>query len=252
MTLETRHVLYLSGDTPTLVRLDGPALRIRQEGRSPMWMPLERISELVLRGTVSISAKALAAVLKAGAGIRVLDGYGQPMGELVRTGPGTRTWLARLDELLHQPDWRRSYIHWRLRQSIWDAASTFGRRLAITQLGRMVRPGQLARMIYAEHSAPLLAFTAVTPQLAADAMQLLIQQGWPRERWQQPYPGPNPCRDVVVAMRWEVLREMRQRPPLRGDDPALWYLQHRKPLLLRGRATLDSFNRWLIDRTGGE
>lgn len=252
MKPETRQVLYLNGDMPTLVRLDGPALRIRQEGRSPVWMPLQRISELVLRGTVSISGKAMAAVLKAGAGIRILDGYGQPMGEILRTEPGTREWLARLDELLHQPDWRQSYTHWRLRQSIWDAASTFGRRLAITQLGRMARPGQLARMIYAEDSAPLGTFAAVTPQLTADAIQLVVQYGWPRERWQRPHPGPNPIRDVLVAMRWEVLREMRQRPPQAADDPAIWYLQHRKPLLLRGRATLDSFCRWLIDRTGGE
>lgn len=252
MTPETRQLLYLSGDPPTLVHLDGPALRIRQEGRSPIWMPLQRISELVLRGTVSISSKAMAAVLKAGAGIRILDRHGHPLGEIARSKPGTREWLARLDELLHQPDWRESYTHWRLRQSIWDAASTFGRRLAITQLGRMVRPGQLARMIYAEGSAPLATFSTITPQLSADAMQLLIQHGWPRERWQQPHPGPNPCRDVVLAMRWEVLREMRQRPPQPGDDAAIWYLQHRKPLLLRGRATLDSFCRWLIDRTGGD
>lgn len=249
MAEDGRRVVHVRGDADTRLLRDGPALRLEQPGRSPVWMPLQRIALLVVQGEVSLAPEVISAVLAAGAGLRLLRKDGAVIADVVPPAheePGT---AAQLDEVLQQVDWRRAYTAWRMRQSLWDAARAIGRQFAVRELLRLARPGQMAKVMLAPLPGARAIFAAIAPLLALDALQLLADQGWPTERRKSARPGPDARRDLFQAMRWDALAELLRHPPSASDANA-WYVAHRESLLKRGRCTLDSLRRWLADRTG--
>lgn len=250
MAAEARRVVHVRGAEGTLLALDGPALRVVQPGRSPVWMPLSRISLLVVQGDVAVPTPLLAALVAQGAGVRLLAGDGALVADVVPARPDKPGIAANLDRLIQQVDWRKAYARWRLRQSLWDAARTIGRSVAVSQLLQLARPGMMGRLLLAPWPSALAVFKIVGPLVLLDAAQLLAEQGWPRERRQAVRPGPDPQRDVAVSMRWAVLRELLRNPRVEISNAAAWYATRRAGVVARGRCTLDAFRRWLADRTG--
>jgi len=250
MAAELRRVVHVRGAEGTLLALDGPALRLVQPGRSPVWMPLARISLLVVQGDIAVPTALLAALVAQGAGVRLLAADGTVVADVVGARAERVSTAANLDQLVQQVDWRKAYANWRLRQSLWDAARAIGRSMAVSQLVELARPGVMARLLLAPWPSALAVFKVVAPLVLLDAAQMLAEQGWPRERRQNPRPGPDPGRDVAVSMRWAVLRELLRNPRVEIVNASVWYATRRAGVLARGRCTLDAFRRWLVDRTG--
>lgn len=248
---DSRRVVHVRGTEGMQLALDGAALRLVQPGRAPVWMPLRRIALLVVQGDVLMPASLMSALMLSGAGVRLLATDGTAVADLVPARPEQASTAARLDELIQQVDWRKAYAHWRLRQSLWDAARAVGRGIAVSRLLQLARPGVMGRLLLAPWPSALGVFKVLAPLLLLDAAQLLAEQGWPRERRHAVRPGPDPRRDVAVAMRWAVLRELVRNPRVDVTQAAAWYAARRAGILARGRCTLDAFRRWLADRTGG-
>lgn len=55
--------LYLDGNLPLAVLLDGPALRLRRTSEADVFAPLGRLARVVVRGAVHWRPEALAACL---------------------------------------------------------------------------------------------------------------------------------------------------------------------------------------------
>lgn len=250
MTASLRRLIHVHGGDGAAIDLDGPALRVTHRDRSPVWMPIERASDLVVQGRLALGPGVVESALAAGVSIRWLAQDGRPLGEVLPNAPEDPTDATRLDRLLLQADWRRSYLGWRRRQAIWDAARAAGRYIRVSDLAGVARPGLLARQLLAPTPVALELFNALGDLLLFDARQTLLRQGWPIERVRAPRPGPCPARDIATAMRWETLRLLRRDPPPAPVGRLAWYARHRSALQDCGRCTFDSFRRWLVDRTG--
>ncbi len=127
--------LYLDGQRPQRVSLDGPALRVDIEGAAPGRYPLRRLSRVVASSQVEWDTPALVACLAAGIVVSFLDREGQMAGICMgarREGMGL---YRLLEEFAHRPDWPRHYENW------YDAME---RRCILAVIRRMpVRPADL-------------------------------------------------------------------------------------------------------------
>ena len=106
--------LYLKGGQPLTVKLDGPALRVSQLGRSCQRFPLTRISRVIVSGSVEWATSALLRCADSGITVSFLDGasgemrarfFGKPNG----TGTLARLWANFLD----RPDHASLLREWR-------------------------------------------------------------------------------------------------------------------------------------------
>ncbi len=104
--------LYLLGQRPSRVEVDGPALLNRQTGKAPRRYPFARISRIISAATVEWSAAALQAVLHNGLPIVFLDRHGMPQGYLHPPQQRPSTVDALLHELADRPDGLQLYNDW--------------------------------------------------------------------------------------------------------------------------------------------
>lgn len=84
---------------PVTVSLDGPSLLLRREGRAEGRYPLRRLTRLVLRGPVTLDGLALAACLRAGIGLAVVDAEGRGLGTCLPAAAKRADTAALLDEV---------------------------------------------------------------------------------------------------------------------------------------------------------
>lgn len=133
MEAPNRRVLHVHGRDGTRIQADGPALRIEQCERAPVWMPLDRIGILVIQGAVDINSQTIASVLESGAAVRLLATDGTVLGDLEPCGP----------EVSRAADWRPMYERWLLTRSLLQAVAHFGARVLRQELGRSLGPGTM-------------------------------------------------------------------------------------------------------------
>lgn len=89
--------LYLDGQTPLAVLLEGPALRLRRASEADVFAPLGRVARVVVRGTVHWRPEALAACMEWGIPVVFMAAGGTPRGALVPLAPpSTRSDLPAL------------------------------------------------------------------------------------------------------------------------------------------------------------
>lgn len=105
--------LYLKGEQPLTVRLDGPALRVSREGVSCQRFPLTRISRITVSGETDWNTRALLACADAGISICFLDGGGELRARFMGRSPAAGA-LARLwSNFLDRPDHQVLLAEWR-------------------------------------------------------------------------------------------------------------------------------------------
>jgi hypothetical protein len=183
METPNRRVLHLHGRDGTRIQADGPALRIDQHQQAPVWMPLDRIAVLVIQGPVEVNSQTIAAVLNAGAAIRLLAADGTALGDLDphhRDGrdPG---------------DWRPLYERWLIKRNLLETAADIGSRLLKQELGRYLGPGStLLKALF-----PSLSDTRTLRQNATRWVHRAIDliedaQGSASRSPQYPQPPPTP------------------------------------------------------------
>lgn len=248
MTTDGRLVL-VKGGPEVAISLCGPALKIHHPRRAVVAMPLTRIGLLAIEGAVALGGDVLAAVAGAGIPVRWLDDQGQLLGDLVPTRGVPDSIADSLDRLLRQHDWREAYAHWRHRECLLTAAQLLGRHGAKPYLRQLPKPGEIERLVLRGRSQALAIVQDLQPHLTADARALLVARGWPLPRVHAPRPGPDPEPVIATITGWHVAGQLAMRPPQAAATALEWYAQHRDSVLRDGRAVLDSFHRWLVDRT---
>jgi hypothetical protein len=164
--------LYLDAvGEPLGVTLDGPCLRIRRAARADQPVPLARLGRVVARGPVTWSGEALAACLRAGVPVLVLDGIGRPLGACLPETP-------RASDLAELVDGCCALGHWPAVRDAWRRAGE--RRAILLLLGRTparldeLRPGPLRRQLLRSLDAALPAAAEATA-LAAGAEGLIAR-----------------------------------------------------------------------------
>jgi hypothetical protein len=108
----SRRPLFLGPALRGRVDIDGPALRVRAEGRAEVRFPLERVSRVVASVRLSWSADALRACLESLIPIVMVGADGAPLGSFQPARLRPSRFEAALAELLDRPDWRDLYGCW--------------------------------------------------------------------------------------------------------------------------------------------
>lgn len=108
----SRRPLFLGPGLRGRVDLDGPALRVRADGRAETRFPLERVSRVVAGMRLNWSADALRACLENAIPVIIVGADGSPLGSLQPACVRPATLAGALAELLDRPDWRDIYGSW--------------------------------------------------------------------------------------------------------------------------------------------
>lgn len=105
--------LYLHGDPPLRVHLDGPALRVTTKRRAARLYPFRLLSRITVSGHVDWNTAALLACVDHGIPVTFLDRNGEVrawcLGATVRRLPLVQQLVLFLD----RPDWKAHYQAWR-------------------------------------------------------------------------------------------------------------------------------------------
>ena len=104
--------LYLCGNDPLSVALDGPALRVSKRGRADRRIPFERISRVVVSGRVSWSTDALLGCADQGVVVCFLKADGAPRARWIGRATGRSELVQRWRDFLDRPDWQDLHIQW--------------------------------------------------------------------------------------------------------------------------------------------
>lgn len=122
--------LYLDRVEPYAVVLDGPALRVRQDGSADRWYPLNRLARVVDMGSSQWETEAMLACLDAGVTLTFLHRGGRLRGQCFGSQTRELGLGERLQDLITQPEWESAYQIWR------EAAE---QRVILSLLGRLPR-----------------------------------------------------------------------------------------------------------------
>lgn len=104
--------LYLDAINGVEVTLDGPSLRVRRPARADRRCPLVRISRIITIGVVNWRADALAACLRHGKPVAVLDRAGRFVRILFRPRERQMGLARHMGELLEVPRFQKRYRCW--------------------------------------------------------------------------------------------------------------------------------------------
>lgn len=105
--------LYLDGNEPLQVRLDGPALVVSGSGRCLGRYPLRRFTRVLVSGTVEWSTRALLACMEQSIAVVFLDDGGKLVGLCLGRGLPVLDRCATLREFADRSDWPEHYATWR-------------------------------------------------------------------------------------------------------------------------------------------
>lgn len=243
-----RRSIYVRGYPGLQLSLDGPAMRIEQPAKAPVWVPMARLDLLMIGGSLTLDVNLLHRLASAGVAVRLCDASGAECTTLLAAQRGGHEDLsASLDSLQQDPGWQAGYAHWRLREDLWALLRISVEGIKLCKGLRELRPLLAAQRLLTGGSAAAI-LPKIGPWLAAEAMEVLVEYRWPFERLSQPRPGPHPQCDLVRAMLWEAIGLLRQRgqPTTSADQ---WYLQHRQRLHAQGRTAMAQFLRWVAARS---
>lgn len=204
----SRRPLYLEGRPGTRVRLEGPALTVQAPRQAPAWYPLRRLSRIVVGGEVDWEIAALAACLRAGIVVSVLDGQGRYAGLCLGARPARPGLAQCIEEFALRPDWQEHYRLWysamerravlevvrRLRLRVPDLRPRTVRRACMRGFRRLAEDARVHR-VQAFFRAALAGMAAqaakelgITPQMLVDESRGLRLMG-----------------DLASLMQWEAL-----------------------------------------------
>ena len=133
--------LYINGQEPLQVCLDGPALRIRKTRSDDRRFPLERLSRIVVFGDVGWSSDALLACAKAGIVVCLLRPNGLPAECCVGEPSTTSTFAEDWRRFLERTDGQQLFRRWRIRErqrAIRFCALRLGLRRDVPAFARQV------------------------------------------------------------------------------------------------------------------
>ncbi len=109
--------LYLRGNEPLAVALDGPALRVSKTGCADRRIPFERVSRVVVSGRVSWSTDALLECADQGIVVCFLKTDGMPRARWIGRATKRSELVQRWVDFLDRPDWRNLYTQWSIANS---------------------------------------------------------------------------------------------------------------------------------------
>jgi hypothetical protein len=104
--------LYIDGTEATRVKLDAPALRVSIAERADELFPLQRISRIVVTGSVCWETDALLACADHGITIAFLNGCGEVRGRWLGKSGERQLFIQRLADLVTRPDGLELYESW--------------------------------------------------------------------------------------------------------------------------------------------
>ena len=104
--------LYLQGSCPLKVTLDGPALRIAQDGVADSRFPLARVSRVIVSGNVSWTTDALLACADEGIFISFLSAAGSTRARWIGRCSKRSAFSQRWIDFVDRPDWEELYHQW--------------------------------------------------------------------------------------------------------------------------------------------
>lgn len=110
---ETPRALYLHGDTPLHVSLDGPALRVRKRYSDHRRFPLPRLARVATFGDVSWNSDALSACSDIGIVVCELRRDGSPSGSWVGPASSKSTFSKDWRHFMDRPEAYGQYRQWR-------------------------------------------------------------------------------------------------------------------------------------------
>ena len=105
--------LYLKGVEPLKVSLDGPALKVSQQGAADRRFPLQRVSRVVVSNHVAWSTRALLACADEGITVCFLSRDGTPRARWTGRSSPRSEFLQRWHDFVDRPDWIELFAQWR-------------------------------------------------------------------------------------------------------------------------------------------
>ena len=108
--------LYVAGGDGVRLRLDGHSLVVERPGRARQRFPLERLSYVVLCGTVEAEYSALRACLASKIPVAAFDATGGACGFFLPWQPEAPRPSVLLESFLERTDWHSRYTDWRRSQ----------------------------------------------------------------------------------------------------------------------------------------
>lgn len=151
------------------VTLDGPALCVSMPDQSDAWLPLRRLSRLVVSEKVQIETAAMLACARRGITIVIHDGDDGILARMIGRGDDLTGLRQRLMDLTVLPDWRERYQDW-LNAQYRRIAMTVSRR---TRAPRRLayRPRLLVEWLQSQ------AVERVGPNMAGQTRRLYLRHG---------------------------------------------------------------------------
>jgi len=96
------------GDYANII-LTGPSLTIEMPDRADCWLPLSRISRLIISDKVNIATTALLACAEHGIAVIIHDQQNHILARVIGPGAGRTDLRQRLIDCATRPDWRENY-----------------------------------------------------------------------------------------------------------------------------------------------
>jgi hypothetical protein len=259
--------LYLDMLKSYAVTLDGPALRVKQDGSADRCYPLSRLARIVDTGVGKWEMEALLACLDAGVTLTFLERDGRLRGQCFGAQVRELGLGERIRDLITQPEWESSYQIWRdaaeqtvvlnllarlpigkvsprarfLRQTMTALALQYARKPLILKLDQMLAglviaqvAEQVERLGLARH---LSFFNHKGLRLIPDLAQLAL---WEVELEKLRFLQYHHCRHGVLSS--EMLSRLRY--------PLIKAYEHHSPRIARQiRYLFDNLHNWLVERT---
>ncbi len=127
--------VYIEPAEVAQVTLDGPALCVSMLDRADAWLPLRRLSRLVVSDKVQMDMSSILACARYGITIVMHDGNDDIVARVIGRGSDLSGLRQRLMDLTVLPDWRERYGDWLNAQC---------RRVSMTVVRRTHAPRSLA------------------------------------------------------------------------------------------------------------
>jgi len=105
-------VLYLEGDAATEVRLEAPAIVVRQSNTSDRIYPIERLGRVVSNARVTWQARALLALARASVPVVFHGEQGEIVAKVIGDTLERAGLVDRLQAILEHPEGQRRYLDW--------------------------------------------------------------------------------------------------------------------------------------------
>ncbi|MGZ8136334.1 MAG: CRISPR-associated endonuclease Cas1 [Methylococcaceae bacterium] len=247
--------LYIDGQEGTWVKLDMPALKVTCADRADLLFPLQRISRVVVTGSVCWDTDALLACADQGIAVAFLSDDGELRGRWLGKGGERQTFIQRLADLMTRPDGVELYEDWYDAMERMVVGSAAGKLLRDKQ--QTVTESELRAFFdYQRQALPVLAsdriYAAVRGLLSAQLVQLFQNIGLDaksellQERWLD---LPN---DFAGLLFWDLeiplLNWLENLDGAPNQQEIVAFYERRSERIIRlSRGLLNKLHSWLVD-----